>query len=219
MYAALKKLLWKSVAQTSEFAFQREDTWRQTGDFLNQTVTLLTSWGYRREDFADQLIVDLGAGSKFRSKFFSRARIVAIEPLASRFLRSIEWTDLKDAYRVYACEAEKELPELAGQVHFVMCINVLDHVHDHKKVLHNVHRMLRPGCEFLLSVDLHSARETGLRSGLMHPVNLSKAALRADLLETGFTIAREYDGLPLTNVNAYGHGSAYTVISRKLVSP
>ena len=211
MYNPVKQLLWKLKAQRGELRFHQTNTWRQTDDFMNQTHTLLKFWGYKRDHFPDQLIVDLGAGSKLRSKFFQRSRIIAIEPLANDFIRNISWTDLTHAYHVYACPAETELPELTETIHFVMCINVLDHTYDYKNILKNVFRMLRPEGELLLSVDLHHGVDA------MHPVRIDKDHLKATLRATGMTIVREYDGLPLSHSNNYGHGMAYTVISRKLI--
>jgi SAM-dependent methyltransferase len=206
------------LAQPDELQFHKTNKWRQSEDFMNQTISLLKFWGYKSDDFADQLIADLGAGSKLRSKFFQRARIIAIEPLANEFIRSIDWTDLNDAYRVYACPAETELTELAGQIHFLMCINVLDHVYDYKKILQNVSKMLKPKGEFLLSVDLH----TNGKVDPMHPVNLDEDCLKRSLLASGLKIVREYRGLPLPHSNTYnkyGPGEAYTVVARKLFSP
>lgn len=58
--------------------------------------------------------MDLGAGSKLRTKFFTDAKIIAIEPLAEKFMKEIEWCDLKDAYRVYSRPAEDFIGELEG---------------------------------------------------------------------------------------------------------
>jgi SAM-dependent methyltransferase len=178
---------------------------------MAQTRALFSHWGYDVDDFADQLIVDLGAGSKLRSKCFRRARIVAIEPLANRFRESLSWSDLYEAERVYSVGAETVIPELDGSIAFIMCVNVLDHVYDYSKVLRNAYRMLKPGGELLLSVDLHS----GYESDLMHPVNLDRSQLCATVCQAGFSILREYDGLPLPNSDNYGHGRACTLVGRK----
>lgn len=165
----------------------------------------------RSDAFDGQLIVDIGAGSRLRSRYFERARIVAIEPLADRFVSTIKWSDLREAAELQSIPAEQFVEHLAGQAAFVMCINVLDHVFDPDSVVRNAFRYLEPGGDFLLAVDLHAHGE----AGHMHPVHVDRAGLRRMLDAAGFSIEREFDGLGPTGANSFGHGQAYTVVARR----
>lgn len=203
-----RRLWWRLTQQIIEYRFHRNDRWRQTDDFMQQTEHLMMHWGYSPDDFADQLVVDLGCGSRLRSKFFRQARLVGVEPLADRFVKTIRWSDLKEAEAIYSQSAEEPLPKLEGKAAFVMSINVLDHVYDWRKVVANVFTILQPGGQFLLSVDLHERRS------LTHPTSLNRETLLDELTRTGFIVERTYDELPLES-RAYGEGEAFTVIATK----
>jgi SAM-dependent methyltransferase len=207
----LKRLSWRLVAQTGELRFHQRNRWRQSADFMEHTAALFRWWGYQPTGFEGRRIVDIGAGSRLRSRYFTGARVVAIEPLAERFTRTIPWADLKEADAVYATPAEKRIPELVASASFAMCLNVLDHTYDPWAVLTNAYAYLQPGSEFVLSVDLHDHGE----AGLSHPVHLTRADLQAGLARAGFDIIREYDGLGPTGTDSYGHGRAYTAIARR----
>ena len=57
---------WKEQAQKGEFAFHKNDTWRQTEGFLQQTSVLFKSWGFEADEFEGQIVLDVGAGSMLR---------------------------------------------------------------------------------------------------------------------------------------------------------
>jgi SAM-dependent methyltransferase len=206
-------LTWKLVAQTGELRFHQRNRWRQSADFMEHTATLFGWWGYPPTAFEGRRIVDIGAGSRLRSRYFTGARVVAIEPLADRFMRTISWADLKEAEAVHSTPAEELIPALVGSASFAMCLNVLDHTFDPWAVLANAYAYLNPGSEFVLSVDLHDHGE----AGLSHPVHLHREDLQAGLAKAGFEIIREYDGLGPTGTESYGHGQAYTAIARRPV--
>lgn len=204
----VRKLVWRFVSQPGELSFHNENEWRKSTDFETQTDSLFRGWGYSAGDFSGRRILDVGAGSKLRSAFFTGSEIVVIEPLADDY-RKIDFCDLDDAAQVHAIPAEQDVPTLHGTVDFAMSINVLDHVFDPAKVVANVHRFLKPDGQFLLSVDLHHHTE----ADLMHPVSMSKEEIRNLLEAASFVIDREIDGLPLAETDSYGHGVAYTAIA------
>jgi 2-polyprenyl-3-methyl-5-hydroxy-6-metoxy-1,4-benzoquinol methylase len=193
------------VRQRGELRHHLNDTWRESSDFMAQSDALFRHWGYAPTDFADLMVVDIGAGSRLRSLFFTDGRVVAIEPLARQFMSRIPWCDLDHAEKVFARPAEQPVPELDEQAALVMCVNVLDHVSHPEVVLDNASRMLGSRGQLLLSVDMHDAAD------YMHPMSLSVAELRSALLARGLVILREYYGLP--HAPAYGHGEAYTVVA------
>jgi SAM-dependent methyltransferase len=208
--ARLREWVWRRLSQPGELAFHQQNEWRATPAFMEETIQIMEGFGFQRSDFAHELIVDMGAGSKLRSRFFTKAKIVAIEPLADEF-KSIHFCDYDQAHAVHAEPAEARLPQYDEQIRFLMCMNVLDHVFDYEAVLRNMWTMLGPGGVLLLSVDLHDAAE----ADPMHPVNLDKPTLRAAVENMGFKIQREYDGMPDGNRKSYGHGTAYTIVAEK----
>jgi 2-polyprenyl-3-methyl-5-hydroxy-6-metoxy-1,4-benzoquinol methylase len=197
---------WRQKAQPGEKAFHLGNKWRASSAFMADTARLFEAFGFKADDFAGQLVVDAGAGSRLRSRFFAKARLAAIEPLANDFIREIPWCDLDQAQYLYSEPAEKMMEPLCGQAAMVMCINVLDHTYDPQSILDNIRAYLRLDGVFLLSVDLHAGADE------MHPVALTRQALSEMLAKAGFEPARAYEGLP--NSPYYGHGLAWTLVLR-----
>ena len=196
--------LWLKQAQNKEFEFHLTNEWRQSDKFIEDTKKLFEYFHFNSERFHNNLVVDLGAGSRLRSKFFQGARIVAIEPLADRFLTQIEWSDLRDAWRLCSIPAEQFVDEVEGTADLIICINVLDHTFDPLAILRNARKYLKPDGQMLLSVDLHDSADE------MHPIHLKESLLDELVLQAGFFIRRKYKGLPSSS--SYGHGVAYTLI-------
>ena len=196
---------WAEKSQPGEKTFHLSSQWRNTSLFMQNTAAVFEGFGLRRDQYAGELIVDVGAGSKLRSKYFAAARIAAIEPLADDFVREIAWCDLNDAERLFSRPAEQCVDELRGRAAFAMCINVLDHTYDPQAILRNIHSYLRPDGAFLLSVDLHDGQADDL-----HPVALDVDSLRALAIDCGFAIRRAYQYLACGP--SYGHGFAYTLV-------
>ena len=208
---SLRKLGWKIIAQTGELRFHQRNRWRQTPAFMEQTAALFEWWGYGPDEFSGRRVVDIGAGSRLRSRYFEGAKITAIEPLAQRFIRTIDWCDLEEADETLGIPAEEHISHLDGQAAFVLCINVLDHVFEPSRLVTNAFAYLEPGGEFLLALDLHREGE----AGHMHPVHVDRGGVAAMLSAAGFEVGREYDGLGPIGRESFGHGHAYTVISRR----
>jgi 2-polyprenyl-3-methyl-5-hydroxy-6-metoxy-1,4-benzoquinol methylase len=181
--------LWKTWSQKNELNFHKNNTWRKTKDFINQTEYIMNFFGYSPEMFKNETIIDLGCGSKLRSKFFINSKIVAIDPLANDFINSIEWSNLKDTAKYYSVPAEEVIPELKNTAKFVMCINVLDHTFDPKAILKNSYHYLRNDGEFLLSVDAHKLISP------LHPQALNEEILQKLFNQLKFRTIRSYKGL------------------------
>jgi len=194
-----KKLLWRFAAQNIEYNFhEKMNEWRQSPEFMKQTRELFMKWDINEDDFANEYVLDLGCGPRLRSKYFRQAKLIAVDPLADKYLQGLEWSDLRDAEKVYSIPAEQAIPELKGQISMIMCINVLDHVFDYVAVLQNAYNLLKDGGLFLLSVDLHED------PSLTHPIPLIYDTLKSELLRIGFSSEKEWDDA------VYGEGEAYT---------
>jgi len=202
---SLRPPIWK-LAQFRELAYHRGEggAWRASEDFMRHTQQLFERWGYDRRQLGGQRIVDVGAGSRLRSRYFEGAEIIAIEPLAAKF-RQLSFCDLDKAKSVFTIPAEERVEDLVGTASLVICINVLDHVLDSYGVLANCCSYLRDGGEFLLSVDLHPGEVSPV-----HLSDLSDRDVRQGLSKLSMQVLREFKDEP------YGHGDcALTMISKK----
>lgn len=194
---------WKSRAQEGEFQFHKKNEWRKTDDFLRQTDALFRHFDFTPGQYAGKLVLDLGAGSKLRAKFFEGARIIAIEPLADRFLQEIEWCDLRDAERVYSNPAEERIEELVGRVDLLFSINVLDHCFSFPQIVRNIRDYLNPdGGLAFLSFDKHEHTDD------MHPLVLTEPICERIFAEAGLRIEKSSTGAGtvLGGAQTYGHG-------------
>ncbi len=197
---------WKNKGQPAEFSHHKGSTSRKSDEvWMKNTEGHLKSFGYDKDDFVGKKIIDLGAGSKLRTKWFNDPYIIAIEPLADKF-KSISFCDLDEADEVYSEPAEKFLENLEEQVDAIMCINVLDHCYDAEVIMENCYKYLKDGGEMLLSVDLHGGRDD------KHPIKLNNHILKTLVRKIGFNIKREY---PITMGLYSGHCSAITLVLDK----
>jgi hypothetical protein len=145
-------------------------------------------------------VIDFGAGSKLRSRYFEQARVIAIEPLADRF-RALDFCDLDAAAAVYARPGEERIEELVGQADLLVSINVLDHCFDFDLAVSNVAAYLRPSGTAFLSFDLHEAADE------MHPLLLTEESCVRSFEHAGLVIRRKSAGVGAFGAS-YGHGQA-----------
>jgi 2-polyprenyl-3-methyl-5-hydroxy-6-metoxy-1,4-benzoquinol methylase len=193
---------WASVAQEGEFQFHKKDTWRQTPDFMRQTDRLLRHFGFTPEQYAGKVVVDVGAGSMLRTKFFTGAHLVALEPLADRFLAEIPTTDLRDAAEIYSTPAEQLIEDLVGRADLVISINVLDHCFDFAEICTNIRKYLKPDGLAFLTFDMHD------KADHMHPLSLTQKTCKPLFDQAGLRIEKVTEGVgdALGGAQTYGHG-------------
>lgn len=193
---------WQRRAQQGELKFHRQNTWRPSARFMEQTASLFEHFGFHPADYAGQTVLDLGAGSKLRTRYFRDARLIAVEPLADRFRADISWCDLDDADAVYSTPAEELLPECVGQADLVISINVLDHCYDFAQIIANITQYAKPGGLLFLSFDKH------LEADEMHPLELDEAICEEIFTDCGLAIERQTAGFgdSMEGDQTYGHG-------------
>lgn len=174
---------WSSEAQAGELAFHKRPNIRSDEQvFTEGNVRLFTSFGYQPDQFAGKVVVDIGAGSKLRAKYFAGSHMVAIEPLASKFMEEVPWCDLKDAAEIYSEPAEKLIDSLVGRADLVFSINVLDHCYDFEKVIGNIHAYMKIGSKACLSFDCHSKVDK------LHPIIINEKVATQIFFDMGFQI-------------------------------
>ncbi len=197
---------WQNYAQEGEYQYHLNDKWRQTKEFLLDTQKLFSQYGYQHDDYTGKRILDIGAGSKLRSKFFFDSEIIAIEPLADRFIETIDWCDLIDAKMVYSQPAEMFIPELVDTVDLAISINVLDHCFDFRKIVYNIAKYIKPVTgRALLSFDSHAIINT------MHPLVLNEIVCARAFHDARLDVVWYAEGA------VYGHGEkSLTYLLRRL---
>jgi 2-polyprenyl-3-methyl-5-hydroxy-6-metoxy-1,4-benzoquinol methylase len=193
------KSKWQQIAQAGEFRFHKRDTWRQSPNFMSQTRRLFRHFGFRPEEFVGKTIIDLGAGSKLRTKYFTGAKIIAIEPLAERFINEIYWCDLLDAEKVYSTPAEERIEECVNTADLVISMNVLDHCYDFEHIIENIVAYLKNGALAFLSFDNH------YDSDKMHPLRLTETICGSVFTQKGLIIEHHSKGAGEI-LQTYGHG-------------
>ena len=192
---------WLHSAQPGELEYHRNNQWRQSPEFLTHAAQLFNHFGLNAEDYRGKTVIDLGAGSKLRSKHFSESRLIAIEPLANQFMGEIPWCDLKDAHEVYSVPGETRVQECAGRADLLISINVLDHCFNFEAVIQNIHDYLKLDGLAFLSFDSHGVADD------MHPLALSAEYCEEVFDRKGMAIARASTGLGTIGVSqSYGHG-------------
>jgi len=195
---------WREDAQTFEFNFHKVNEFRQSQAFITETERLLISFGFTYTDYEDMSVIDLGAGSKLRSKFFAKAKIIAVEPLADRFINELAWCDLQDSWKVYSQPAEFFIKELEQSANFIMSINVLDHCFDFPKIVKNMYRYLVPGSLAFISFDKH------LETNIGHPLILTENICSKIFIDCGFYIEKFISGFPVEFTRFYPGRSGYS---------
>ena len=202
----LRKRIWQQHQQSRELEFHATigGTYRMSEEYERKNADLFTSLGFHADEYAGKCILDLGAGSRIRTVWFRGARVYAIEPLADQF-RPLGQCNFDQAAEVFSIPAEQFVDKLAGQVDFLVCLNVLDHVFEPRVVLEHCRNYLRPGGRFLLQTDCH----TGL-ADLQHPAEFSQDWLLQQLQVLGFTIEKKLEDRLVT-----GRDDSVTLILRR----
>jgi SAM-dependent methyltransferase len=191
---------WAVTAQEHEYAFHAANEWRRSPRFATDSARLWEHFGFRADQLAGKTVVDVGAGSRLRTRFFTGARIVAIEPLADRF-RALDFSDLNTAAACYSTAGEVRLPELVGQADAVVSVNALDHGYDFDTAIENIAAYLKPNASAFLSFDLHEQADE------MHPLLLTEASCRQLFANVGLAVVFVRRGVGPFGRN-YGHGEA-----------
>ena len=207
----LKPLIWKYITQSRELRFHVYDAPRGDSEqFRKEIANLFEYFGFSPDQFANKTVVDIGAGSHLITSFFQDAKIVAIDPLANRYLKEIPSCGLRKAHKIYSCPAETRIEDLKSAADFAISINVLDHAYEFEAIIDNIYFYLKPGAPAFLSFDCHDYITA------LHPINLSVERSEKTFESAGFSIAKVSRGLgpalpcAIPRGSAYGDGEAFS---------
>lgn len=200
----LQPLIWKYITQRKELRFHVCDAPRGNSEqFRKEVTSLFEYFGFSPDHFADKTIVDIGAGSHLITSFFRDAKIIAIDPLANRYLKEIPSCGLRKAHKIYSCPAETRIEDLKSAADFAISINVLDHAYEFDTIIDNIYFYLKPGATAFLSFDCHDYIT------VLHPTNLSVERSKKTFESAGFSITKVSRGLGPALSCAIPLGSAY----------
>lgn len=193
MRISIDRTKWEQEAQEGEIRWHLSNNWRTTTEFTKETEAIFTCAGLDKDAYSGKIILDAGCGPKLRTRYFLGAKIIAIDPLASKYIE-IPWSDLRESYICYSSPLEETIDDLVGMCDLVISINVLDHCYDFMSCIKNLFLYMKPESTGFLSFDLHSG---GMDN--MHPIDLDEKASDSILTNTGFKIiekryARVYGG-------------------------
>jgi len=153
---------WQEEHQPFELNYHSKDNYRWHDD------QFLPAWaenfggcmGLSPEHFSpDEILLDVGCGSRPAFSYFTRGRVCNIDPLLMKYLDIPQtrkhWTP-KLINGAYDCAAEVFISDLGAACSLVNCWNVLDHCYNWRQVAKNLISYARRGGLILLCTDLES---------------------------------------------------------------
>lgn len=189
------KHLWESETLPWERKWweQRFTSWNPVdGESLRECSRLLWErFGFRRDEFVDKLVMDVGCGPTGRLEWFEGS-FTGIDPLMGEYERI---GGLLECYatRIDA-PAEERIGGFAGELDAVLSVNALDHGYDFVKAVENIASYLKPGGLFFLSVGCDKC----FKPGSDHPLSLPHNTVTNILLESGFSVDKLDSGRVFT---------------------
>ncbi|XP_070540214.1 uncharacterized protein [Ptychodera flava] len=197
---------------------------RRSEGFLKEAAFLFESWGYSQGSFRDQIVVDVGAGSRMRGVYFEKAKLVAVGPVISNLMyllpnanqsrtSHMDFNDKKVVWKVFPQFAEVRACSIEGKAALVYSINFLDHLtFEPEAAFENMARMLLP-CGHNASMVISADLDGGNGGQFQHTLSddwMVQMAQRCRLLVVKATPQTMYN-----SKDAYKRGKAYTYIFRR----
>ncbi len=144
----LELLWWKRYLRQkspAEYLAWKRNYWKHFFETLTPHLKI------RETDF----IIELGCGPAGCFTWFTKNKIIAIDPLIESYdaqLKHFSKADYPNTLFV-ASTIEDFLPEQKADV--VLCINAINHVDDIAKAMNNLCNAVQPGGKLVLSIDAH----------------------------------------------------------------
>lgn len=169
---------WNDVNQKFELLYQSTYNYRDFDVFENQWKTIFTNFGLTQDYFNEQVLVDIGCGSRPALSYFSENNEKhCVEPLLSELMQVTKSPDkelpgrtrwckepdlpttsvrnwfTEEPYFLHPLAYETNIPRLNNYCDFILCWNVLDHGYDWRAGVRNMISYLKPGGLLLLATD------------------------------------------------------------------
>ena len=209
-----RRFLWSAIAQKGELKFHKQDQRASDEALMREAGLVYARYGYGPDDFNGKVIIDIGAGSHLMTRYFKGSHIIALDPLADKYLAEVKWCKLKEAKEVYSVPAEELVQKAVGRVDFALCSNVLDHCFDPQAVVNNMYAYVKPGGTACIATDCHDHRDP------MHQLLLNEETVTQMVLKAGFKIEKLIKGLgPIYEGGRQDFGHGNTLIFRMIKEP
>ena len=131
-------------------------------------------------------VLDAGAGIGTFTELAAEGReVVAVEPDPEQLAILRE----RVAGQANVQVVEGTVEDVSGTFDSILCLNVLEHIPDDRRMLRRFHELLVPGGSLLLLVPAHPALYGGIDRAVDHQRRYTKAGLSDCLREAGFTVA------------------------------
>ncbi|MDR1462549.1 MAG: class I SAM-dependent methyltransferase [Azoarcus sp.] len=199
---------WAEKAQPGELAFHKKPNSRtNTDSFYKSNSELFKKHGFSPNQFSGGVVIDAGAGSRLRAKYFKGCHRIAIEPLGDKYMNEVPWCDLQEANEVISLPIEKEIIRLKNSADFVFSINVLDHCYEFIRSIETIFSYLKPNAICFLTFDCHTEVDD------LHPIVVNEKVATAVIYDSGFIISQ------MSRIEAYHEGIAKYAVAYWLKKP
>lgn len=184
------------------------------------TLEAYNRWLHGRfETYLGRRVLEIGSGIGNQTRYFAdRERVIAsdIDPYYVNVLRS-RFGGLPNvrmaSFRFPLTQADRE-DLRAERIDTIVCLNVLEHIEDHRSTLKDCAAVLPPGGHLVLLVPAMPALYGTLDKALQHFRRYETEPLRQLLQDTGF----EAEGLRYVNrLAVFGWWLSSRVLKRKVL--
>lgn len=151
-YKFTNPVKWKEFNELKYWKRKKNEEGQLSNEHYEHFYT--THFEFRREDYQDQVILDLGCGPRGSLEWaVGAARRIGLDPLAEEYLRLGA-----DRHNMEYISAPSEAIPLADNTcDAVFAFNSLDHVDNVEKTVLEIKRIIKPGGIFLLIVEINHA--------------------------------------------------------------
>lgn len=198
-------LSWVSIAQPGELRFYAQHPPFDVEAFV---AGQWARFGFARDAFAGQVLIDLGCGPTVQAAWFTGVkRLIAIDPLAVRYSEHVPWNRLHLAHKVYTYAAEERIKAIVGKADALISRNALDHGFDFGQSARNIAAYLKPSGFAFISVDCHEPADP------LHQMRLTPDHCESCYAAAGLLIEKH------ATSPAHGHGQSHQWWLRKQDCP
>lgn len=161
---------WREVHQKFELEYHQADNYRWDDEgFKEAWVTNFDGFLNLKPDHfkPDDILLDIGCGSRPAFSYFTSGVIHNIDPLGNEYLKIPQvkkYWPIQLIETQYPIPAESRIRYLVGQCSFVNCWNCLDHSYDWRAIIENMILYTKPGGIISLCTDTkpHGAGHPGI---------------------------------------------------------